>query len=419
MRTRYKNLDIPTIVLWLLLVGVGLLAIYSTSRGPAEEFYSASPRQNFERQLMWVGICCAAFVVALLLPIRFYRVAAFPIYGVTIVLLLVALFFGRPINGAKAWLSLGGMQLQVSEIAKVGTILAVAQLVGMRRPKTMDLKFALMVVGIILLPAIIIERQNDLGTALVFFGMIPITLFWSGLEFNLLMLMVAPVVAGYLAIVYMPAAIVFAILFTGFMYWRTRDRRLSGVAALFTGGVAAVTSVALTSILQPHQVERILSFTNPGAAEYRYNAGFHQVQSMAAIGSGGFAGKGFMKGSQTQGAYVPEQSTDFVFSVIGEEFGFIGTFLVLALFAMLLIRMTKLGVNIRHPFGMMVACAAAGIYLVHIFVNVGMATSLLPVIGIPLPFISYGGSALLANTSLLAIVLSLHLKKDDFSIYGY
>ena len=140
---------------------------------------------------------------------------------------------------------------------------------------------------------------------------------------------------------------------------------------------------------------------------------------MAAIGSGGFSGKGFLQGTQTQGGYVMEQSTDFIFSVIGEEFGFIGSMIVIGLFSLLLIRIVMLGANMKHPFGVMVAGGTAGVYLIHIFINMGMATSVLPVIGIPLPFLYYGGSALLANSALLAIVLSLHLRRDDFSIYGY
>ena len=143
------------------------------------------------------------------------------------------------------------------------------------------------------------------------------------------------------------------------------------------------------------------------------------MQSKAAIGSGGLLGKGFMEGTQTQGAYVPEQSTDFIFSVIGEEWGFIGAMVVLTLFALFLVRLIVLGTQIKHPFGVMVASGAVGIYLIHIFINIGMATGLLPVIGIPLPFLSYGGSALLANTAMFAIALTLHMRRDDFSIYGY
>lgn len=419
MRRRYTNLDPITLVSWAALVLIGLLAIYSATHGPSSEFYQFNPRQNFSNQIMWVGISLVGLVIALVLPVRFFQQAAFPIYGLTILLLLAALIFGREVNGAKSWLYFGPIGLQVSEMAKVGTVLAVAQVVGMRRPKTMDLRFAFLLLGIIMLPAALIVLQNDTGTALVFFGLVPIVLFWSGLDFNLLLLMIAPAVAGYFAIVSMPIAIGFVLLFVGFMWWRTRDARISIVSIVMTGGVVALANVALTMILSDYQVQRIMSFTDPGAAEFRQNVGFHQVNSMAAIGSGGWFGKGFLQGTQTQGGYVFEQSTDFVFSVIGEEWGFFGCLVVLGLFAILLIRLLQLGANMKHPFGVLIAAGAAGIYLIHIFINIGMATSLLPVIGIPLPFISYGGSALLANSALLAIVLSLHLKKDDFSIYGY
>jgi len=419
MRKRHTNLDPVILLTWIALVVVGLSAIYSATHGPSSEFYQFNPRQNFGNQITWLGICLAGMAVALLLPVRFFQQMAFPVYGGTLLLLVAALLFGREVNGAKSWLYIGPMSLQVSELAKVGTVLAVAQVVGMRRPKTMDLRFAFILVGIIMLPASLIILQNDTGTALVFFGLVPIVLFWSGLDLNLLLLMIAPAVAGYFAIVSMPTAILFVVLFVGFMWWRTRDRRISMVSALMTGGVVALANVAITMVLSDYQVQRILSFTDPGAEQFRQNVGFHQVNSMAAIGSGGWFGKGFLQGTQTQGGYVFEQSTDFVFSVIGEEWGFLGSVVVLFLFAVLLIRLLQLGANMKHPFGVLIAAGASGIYLVHIFINIGMATSLLPVIGIPLPFISYGGSALLANSALLAIVLSLHLRRDDFSIYGY
>ena len=162
----------------------------------------------------------------------------------------------------------------------------------------------------------------------------------------------------------------------------------------------------------------MISFTNPEAEEFRSGVGFHLVQSKAAIGSGGLTGKGFMEGTQTQGRYVPEQSTDFIFSVIGEEFGFIGAMVVLVLYAVFLIRLVRLAGRVKHPFGSLMAAGVAGILLIHVFINIGMVVGLLPVIGIPLPFLSYGGSALLANTTMLAIVLGLDMRRNDFSIYA-
>ncbi len=419
MRTWYRNLDYATLLSWMALVGVGLVAIYSTTHGPASEYLLESVQRNFQRQSAWAAISASGVFLALLLPVRFFQKAAYPVYVITLLLLVAALLFGREVNGAKSWLILGPAQFQVSELAKVGTVLAVAQLLSSRRPNENNVRYAAMAVVLIVIPAALIVLQNDTGTALVFFALVPIMLFWSGLPMSTVVLMVSPAVAGYLAVVYMPAAIAFVVIFTIGMLWYTRERYLAIAAAAFTGGTAAAISLALTKVLQPYQVARILSFTNPEAAEYRKTVGFHLVQSKAAIGSGGLLGKGFMDGTQTQGAFIPEQSTDFVFSVIGEEWGFIGATFVLLLFAALLIRLVTLGARVKHPFGSMVAAGAAGIYLIHIFINVGMVTGLLPVIGIPLPFISYGGSALLANTAMLAIVLNLHMRRDDFSIYGY
>lgn len=420
MHAWYRNLDYVTLLAWMAIVAVGAAAIFSTTHGPAAEYLAQSVQQNFTRQLVWAAVCLVGIGIALTLPVQFFQKAAYPAYAFTLFLLVAALLFGREVNGAKSWLVIGGVSLQVSELAKVGCVLAVARLLSSQRPnEENNVRYAAGAVALILAPAVLIILQNDTGTALVFLGLIPIMLFWSGLPIVTVLLMVSPALAGYFAVVYTPAAVAFAVAFTLGVYWYTRERYMGALAALFTGGVTLAVNFALTKLLQPYQVARVMSFTNPEAEEYRSGVGFHLVQSKAAIGSGGLWGKGFREGTQTQGAYVPEQSTDFVFSVIGEEFGFIGSLVVLALFALLLTRLIWLGTQVKHPFGAMVAAGAAGVYLIHVFVNVGMTTGLLPVIGIPLPFISYGGSALLANTAMLAVVLTLHMRRDDFSIYGY
>ena len=419
MNTWYRQLDWTTLVLWLALVGTGLVAIYSSTNGPAAEFLLASVRESFSRQAMWAFISLVGVAVALMLPIRFYQKSAYWLYGALILLLVATLLFGREINGTTAWLVIGPVRLQVSELAKVGTLLAVARMLSSQRPQTSQLRSALYAVGLILLPAMLISMQNDTGTTLVFLAMIPVMLFWSGLPIAIITLLISPALAGYLAIVYLPAAIVYVALMIGAFLWWTRDRLLTTLAGIFNGGVVLALTVALAYIFKPYQVARVLSFTNPGAEEYRMGVGFHLVQSKAAIGSGGLTGKGYMEGTQTQGAYVPEQSTDFIFSVIGEEFGFIGGILLLGLFALLLTRLVLLGTRVKHPFGTLFAAGVTGVFLVHVFINIGMATAILPVIGLPLPFVSYGGSALLAHTGMLAIVLALHMRRDDFSIYGY
>lgn len=414
-----KKIDWLTLLLWAVLVCVGFAAIYSSTNGPASEFLVESVRQSFSRQVMWAGLSLLSLTILLQIPLRFYQSGAYPIYVVMLLALVVTLFFGSEVNGTKAWLVLGPVRLQMSEFAKIGTLLAVANLLASRRPTDSNIRFAGYAVGLILLPAALVSMQNDTGTTLVFFSMIPVMLFWSGLPLSVVVLIVSPAVAGYLAVVFLPAAVAYVLILTLAYFWYTRDRLLTTLAGLFNGGAVLTLTVALTYIFKPYQVARVLSFTNPGAEEYRLGVGFHLVQSKAAIGSGGLTGKGYLAGTQTQGAYVPEQSTDFIFSVIGEEFGFIGAVIVLTLFVVLLARLLMLGLRVKHPFGTLVAAGVAGIFLIHIFVNVGMATAILPVIGIPLPFVSYGGSALLAHTSMLAIVLSLYRQREDFSLYGY
>ncbi|ACY47530.1 rod shape-determining protein RodA [Rhodothermus marinus] len=409
--------DLLLLLLWAALVTAGLVALYSTTHGPAAEFLPPSVRDNFVRQLFWAGLSLMAMGTVLLLPVRFFQSMAYVIYGTTVALLLLTLAVGREINGAKAWLYIGSIGFQTSELAKVGTVLAVARLLSARQARIDTVRYALGAVALILVPAAIIILQNDMGTALVFLALVPVMLYWSGLPVATVLLVISPALAGYLTLVYWPAAVAFAVLFTVGIYWHTREAYMGALAALFTGGTAAVASFALAYVLKPYQLARVLSFTNPEAEAYRKTYGFHLVQSKAAIGSGGLFGKGFMQGTQTQGAYVPEQSTDFIFSVIGEEFGFVGAALVLLLFALLLVRLIRMGTECRHPFGLMVAAGVAGVILVHVFINIGMATGLLPVIGIPLPFLSYGGSSLLANTLMLAVVLNLHMRRDDFSIF--
>ena len=352
-------------------------------------------------------------------PCIFSSVSAGVAYLGSLLLLALALLFGREVNGARSWLYIGGVSLQVSEIAKIGAVLAAAQLVSSMRPNSSKVRYALLLVAVFLLPMALILLQNDAGTAFVFCVVAPIAVFWAIWPTSMFILMAATGVAGYFAVVHLPTALVFAALFTVCVWWKTRERLYALMAGAFSGGAIAVVLLALNKVFRPHQVARIRSFTNPGAEEFRSGVGFHLVQSKAAIGSGGLAGKGFMEGTQTQGAYVPEQSTDFVFSIIGEEWGFLGSMVVILLFTLLLIRVIQMGIQIKHPFGSMVAVGTASIFLVHVFVNIGMVAGLLPVIGIPLPFISYGGSAMLANVVLLALLLNLHMRRDDFPIYVY
>jgi rod shape determining protein RodA len=416
MRAWYKNLDWTIILLWAALVGVGLTAIYSATHGPAREFLLLSVQQNFDRQLQWFGISAFVMAAVLFTSARFiYRVAPF-VYVACVVLLAVTVVAGTVVNGAKAWLYLGPIGLQTGEIAKVGTVLMVARFLSMNQAREGKPLYLLAALGLLMLPAAIILLQNDTGTALVFVALVPVFLFWSGaVPLAWLAILMAPALAGYLAIVNVNYAVLFALVFTVAMLLLSRSKGLAALGAVASFGTAIAAWLGLTKVLQPHQVARIVAFADPEA--FRATAGFHVIQAKAAIGSGGLFGKGFTNGTQTQLAYIPENSTDFIFCVIGEEFGFIGALVVLTLFGLLLVRLAGLGASSGFAFPRLFVAGLTGVILVHIIVNIGMTVGMVPVIGIPLPLVSYGGSALLANTALIAIALNLHARRDEFAIY--
>jgi len=415
MRRWYKNLDFPILLVWVALCICGLITIYSATHGDAQEYLLNTVQRNFQRQIVWLFICVGALSVIMLLPIRLLIRLTPWIYLASMALLVIALVFGREVSGARSWVYFGPFGFQSSELAKVGTLLMAAFILSSRKGSIEST--ALPMVGVLVLPAILVILQNDLGTALVFVGLIPILWLWAGIRLRVVGLLIIFPIVGYLTILDWTIALGFTAVVGIIAWFTTRSPAwvtLGVLAGVITLGVA---SFALNAVFQPHQVARIESFLNPEADEYRAGVGFHLVQSKAALGSGGWFGEGHMKGSQTQGRYIPEQSTDFVFSVIGEEWGFVGSILVLLLFAILMLRLVRLAREIEHPFGSIVAAGAAGIFLIHISVNIGMVLGLLPVIGIPLPFLSYGGSALLTNTTLMGLALAAYMRRSEFAMY--
>ena len=412
MRPWYKSLDWFTILLWVALVGVGLTAIYSATHGPAREFLKDTVQQNFTRQAEWFAVSAVVMGIVLLLPARFIVRMAPVAYVFCVGLLVAALVFGREVNGAKAWV----WGLQPGEIGKVGTVLAVTALLATKEARQGSWVRLVGAAVLLLIPVGLLLAANDTGTALVYLALVPVMLFWSGaVPLPVMALLAAPAVAVYLVIGSPLLAALFAVAVTAAFFVWTRSRGMAAGMFAATAGVAIATHLTLFQFLQPHQIDRIVAFNNPES--FRYGAGFHIIQAKAAIGSGGLFGKGFTNGTQTQLAYIPENSTDFIFCVIGEEFGFVGTTVLLALFGVLLIRLASLGAQAGFALPRLFVAGLTGILLVHILINVGMTIGLMPVIGIPLPFISYGGSALLANTTMLAIALNLHARRDEFAVY--
>jgi rod shape determining protein RodA len=406
----------PLATLWVGLVTVGLIAIYSATQGPVAEFLPSYIQVNFYKQLISFGLALCLLVALQYVPPRTFQEGSYVFYLVGLLLMVLTLLVGREVNGAKSWLALGPFNLQTSELMKIATVLAVSNYLTSRRDISAEnLKTALITVAIILVPTILVFLQNDSGTAIVFLSLIPVVLFWSGLPYGISLFIISPAIIGYMSIITWYWGLVAALLLTLLVFILQRSTWLTFTS--FATGLLIVigVQVALFQVLQPHQRARIEAFTNPSFDPQ--GAGWNVIQAKTAIGSGGLYGKGYMEGTQTQLRFLPEQWTDFIFCVIGEEFGFIGAGFVILLLLGFTYMLLRTAFHHRHPFAQLVIVSIATIYFIHFFINVGSATALIPVIGVPLPFISYGGSALITNTLMLGICLNLDSHKRQFSIY--
>ena len=411
-----RDFSWSVIFVWLAISTIGLVAIYSATLGEVSQFLPAAIQGNFARQATWISISLVTLISIQFMSPRTFQGASYFVYGICLILALVTVFVGIEVGGGRRWLSIFGLRLQISEFLKLATILAVANYLTHKRDMSVgNLKTALTTVGLILVPVFVIMMQNDTGTALILLTLIPVVLFWSGLPYGISLLIVSPAIIGYFSVIGIPFGIVAALLLTVAIIFLQRQKWLSISAALLGLLVVVGTEVALQQVLQPHQRARVEAFVNPSLDPQ--GAGWNVLQAKTAIGSGGFSGKGFMEGTQTQLRFLPEQWTDFVYCVVGEEFGFIGSSLLILLYGFLFLKLLSMAGIHKHPFAQLVIVSVTFIYFSHFIVNVGSATAMLPIMGVPLPFVSYGGSAFLANTIMLAICLNMDLYKRSFSIY--
>ncbi len=406
----------PVLFAWAGLATFGLVAIYSATQGEVAQFLPEYIQNNFVRQTVWVGLSLAILVAIQFTSPRTFQGVAYLFYGVTIILAIITVFAGVEVSGSRSWLTIFGLRLQVSEFLKLATILAVANYLTHKRDMTANnVKTALTTILLILLPAFIVILQNDTGTALVILSLIPVVLFWSGLPYGLSLIMISPAIIGYFTVIGLPFGITAAVIIAIAVLFLQKSRWYS-LSVLVLGLVVIVgTEVGLQHVLQPHQRARVEAFVNPSLDPQ--GAGWNVLQATTAVGSGGVTGKGFMEGTQTQLRFLPEQWTDFIYCVIGEEFGFIGSSILFLLYTFLFLRLMTMASNHKHPFAQLVIISITFLYFTHFVINIGSATAVLPIMGVPLPFVSYGGSAFLANTIMLAVCLNLDLNKRSFSIY--
>ena len=455
------NIDWISILLYMLLVLIGWLNIYAAVY---DENHSSifDISQKYGKQLIWIG---AAFVLAFLVLLtdsKFFTTFSMVIYGIMIFLLIAVLFFGTETKGARSWFEVGDFRIQPAEFAKFATNLAIAYVMSRHNFKVMRFS-SLVTIGVILaLPAGLIILQNDTGSALVYSSFILVR-FREGLHGSILLLCFVAAAIFIMALLYSPFTVLLVIIggtLIAFYYYRHDIRELFQIILFIGGGFAlfegikwifhlsisdyymllivyAITSIAaifpiykrkmkhmitLLAIswlcvgaapsvtyafdhLQPHQQDRINELL--GIKVDPKGTGYNVTQSKIAIGSGGFFGKGFLEGTQTKLNFVPEQSTDFIFCTVGEEWGFIGSTFVIVLLLAFILRIIKLAERQRSSFSRIYGYGVASILFFHLAINIGMTIGMAPVIGIPLPFFSYGGSSLWSFTILIFIFLRL------------
>jgi rod shape determining protein RodA len=467
----WNGIDKISILLFLVLTIIGWFNIYAAVYNEEhKEIFDFS--QRYGKQFLWIvaSIVIAIFVV--IIDNRFYFFFSWFIYGAVMLLLVAVLVLGKEINGAKSWFELGGLSLQPSEFAKFATALALAGYLNTQRQDLTRLKVIIPAVAIIFLPALLIAFQPDMGSSVVFFalfivlfregmspyvfvsGLLMIILFFLTLVMNNLYLTVALIITGILLTwfatrkwklfltgtsIYILITLVMYI-FDHYVLKRLGDEMvlflsliLAGVAfasyffkrktvAVFIIYLFLVSSImyvntvdyTFNNLLQPHQKERVDIVL--GLKSDLHGKGYNVNQSIISIGSGGFAGKGFLQGTQTKFKFVPAQSTDFVFCTVGEEWGFLGSFVVIGIYLTLFLRLIFLAERQRSVFSRIYGYGVVSILFVHFFINIGMAVGIIPVIGIPLPFFSYGGSSLWGFTILLFIFLRLDASRTEYLV---
>ena len=413
----YRQLDWLLLICWVLLFTAGLVAIYSATLGPVSQFLPEYIQNNFFNQIVWIVISMIVLVSIQFISPRTFQHISYILYVICLILAIATIIWGVEAGGAKRWLVIGGIRFQISEMLKLATILVVANYLTSRRDITTEhIGSALIAVLLMIIPGIVIILQNDTGTALVLLSIIPVMLFWSGLPYGISLFLISPAIIAYASIFDWKYGMLVTIILSIAIFFI--QKRVWLTSAAFTVGILTITvvQIALYQILRPHQQARIEAFINPSLDPQ--GAGWNVLQAKTAIGSGGLWGKGFLEGTQTQLRFLPEQWTDFIFPVIAEEFGFIGAGAVLLIFAVILLRLLNIAGEHKNPFAQLVIVGVTTIFFVHLVINLGSAMGLLPVIGLPLPFISYGGSAFLSYTIMLAICLNFDFYKREFSIYS-
>ena len=408
-----QGIDWTTIWIYVALLLVGLMNIYAAVYNVDNPKPIFSLEHNAGRQILFMFVAFILILIILFVDFKVYDTFAYIFYGIWIVGLIATIFLGSDIKGSKSWIKFGSFSLQPAEFAKTFTVMALAKYLSTMGVNVSKMKYALRAALFIFVPPIIIILQKETGSALTFAALI-IVLYREGLPGVYPALIVSFILLLILALIFPNWVVVLGLALFGVLFWylflkryernKQNLQRVIGLFVLFSGFVLTVDFI-INNVLAPHQQKRIKVLVNPDIDPL--GAAWNVTQSKLAIGSGGAVGKGFLKGTQTKFDFVPEQSTDFIFCTVGEEWGFLGSFVLLGLYFILLTRLLSLAEKQKSKFARVYGYGVASILFFHILVNIGMTVGLMPVIGIPLPFVSSGGSSLMSFTLLLFVFLKL------------
>jgi rod shape determining protein RodA len=411
--TIVNKIDWLVVVIYFTLAFLGWLNIYAAvyDEEVSQSIFDLSI--NSGKQFLWILSSVLIIIVILTVDFRFYDSFAYVLYGLIIFLLVFVLFFGTEVAGSTSWFSIGGFRIQPSEFAKFATALALARYMSKVGYKITSVKDFFLTACIIAIPPLLIIVQGDTGTALVF-GAFVVVLYREGLNPTVIVIGLIAIALFVLTLIFDKMNLTYSIMGLGvisitFVLLMSK-KKLNKVLTVIAGMVVVLSVIwsvdyFVNDVLKPHQQNRIKALINPEADPTGY--GWNVIQSKIAIGSGGLLGKGYLEGTQTKFDFVPEQSTDFIFCTLGEERGWVGTTAVIVLFVLLLLRIIVIAERQKETFARVYGYAVVSIIFIHFMVNIGMTIGLFPVIGIPLPLFSYGGSSLWGFTILIFILLKI------------
>lgn len=409
----FQDVDWVTVLLYLVLVIIGWMNIYAAVYNE-EHYIITDTSQKYGKQMIWILTAFLLAFIILIIDESFFTAFAYIIYGVFLLSVILVPFLGREVKGSRSWFRFGDFGIQPAEFMKFATNLALAKFLSNQETKISDYKNTFITLLLIVVPMLIIKvLQDETGLAIVFVAFV-FTLYREGLSVNYLLL-------GFLAIILFILALLinnlYLLIFIGVLcvlavLFVRRNR--TNLFIIATVGLLACSMVKGTSYvydhMEPHQKVRIDVLLGRGEVDLK-KEGYNVNQAKIAIGSGGFFGKGYLQGTQTKYDFVPEQDTDFIFCTVGEEWGFLGSAFVIILQLTLILRIIYMAERQRSPFSRVYGYGVASILFFHLMINVGMTIGLAPVIGIPLPFLSYGGSSLWSFTILLFIFLKLDSRR--------